>query len=1227
MVTTSLANSSNMTTQTWTSRSDSARLFVERFIQKRRRQPALARWLSWLGLILTALLFPVSLAAQETSSVAGIVVDAVSEEPVEGVFVVVAGQGSLFGRTDEQGVYRIDGVPVGEIELIFTRSGYLNSRLTEIEVVAGEVARASFPLPPREETADETTGDIVELEEFQVTQEEVEEVVINIERRFEADRLVDIFSAEDLARFAEGDVAGAIKRIPGVSVVEGQFAIIRGLEDRYNTTLFNGAPVPSPDPDRQSVQLDLFPSEIVSRLEVSKTFGEELPSNSAGGTLDIITAAYPEVGTFTVKFGTGLGFNENANDTFIQARPGNALGAVGEDESPRWETDASVFVGASTLIGDRNVRFIGTFATEKDYETEIGWEQSRETNSLTFFDTGTDFGSNFVRRQTLDTDNTTVPLSRTYLVDAPPLSLGLVPWEGDLWEYTDSEYTEKESLFLGFGFDLDKEGNHAIDFSYFLSKVYQESVDYRTGQAPDQLVESTSFPGTFLPADQVPLAQPVGFPEDAIPYQQNTLQRGLASDTYSDSPYPYVGDSFIYRLLIEQGAGSGVDFTDAGDFERAAPLDSNFFQSATFLRDRELEIRQVRGEHRIDSGLGFTTVRWHLTRGETSQTESVRRFSFWEAPINSSVPGVERLFRTRGDDTDLGGVRPFLATEADVKEVSDVGFIELEHEIEINENLLLTFSAGVLAEIADREAVSGTADFGTNSPALAASSPEALESAFFANPNANFQEAEFTAKSSRDIDAVFLGAKVSVPGRFEAFAGFRFEDLQITTENFPFTELPPGSPNSLLLPSGETVFGAGGGASDPFGYTNLGIPGGAPSLYTFLLPGYDIFTQSLDPSLIGPDGRFRDPDRDPAARLGLSEEVNGILITGDPLDTTADILRLLNRSTERELILPTLGMSYRPNPNLQFRANFSKTVGRPSLREIGYYLSPVRGSRDLVVGNPLLETSDVRSYDFRAEYVFGDSGDLVAVSIFRKHIDNPIEKIVVSEPTQPDPLPIQTFFNNPGAGIVTGFEFEARTNLEITGIPGAEFFSIGGNFTYIDAKVPNTPAAIAEAEEFLGFEEGIRGSGFSRRNTTYEYAQDRVLTEYPTERRLFNQPEWIGNLDLTFDQPDWGTTATIAYFTISDVLTTVGGTTLRPAGLNPARSLVWRPDLYADSFYQLDLIFSQKIGAWTFRLNVRNLTDTIRRTVYDPEIINPENQVESEYRVGRDYSLSASVTF
>jgi outer membrane receptor protein involved in Fe transport len=138
------------------------------------------------------------------------------------------------------------------------------------------------------------------------------DLMSTVQMRLDSDQLINTLSAEEMSKFAASDVGDALKRVAGVNVVGGQFAVIRGLDDRYSSTLYNNAPIPSPDPSKQSIQLDLFPSDIVSNLQVAKTFGAASPSNSAGGSINIVTQDYPDELTFKVT--TGSGFNERALD-------------------------------------------------------------------------------------------------------------------------------------------------------------------------------------------------------------------------------------------------------------------------------------------------------------------------------------------------------------------------------------------------------------------------------------------------------------------------------------------------------------------------------------------------------------------------------------------------------------------------------------------------------------------------------------------------------------------------------------------------------------------------------------------------------------------------------------------------------------------------------------------------------------------------------------------------
>jgi outer membrane receptor protein involved in Fe transport len=265
---------------------------------------------------------------------------------------------------------------------------------------------------------------------------------------------------------------------------------------------------------------------------------------------------------------------------------------------------------------------------------------------------------------------------------------------------------------------------------------------------------------------------------------------------------------------------------------------------------------------------------------------------------------------------------------------------------------------------------------------------------------------------------------------------------------------------------------------------------------------------------------------------------------------------------------------------------------------------------DLVVGNPQLELSDVESWDFRTEYVWGDLGDLAAFSLFAKQIEKPIESITVRDALNTEGSSsalYRTFFNNPNEARLRGFELEARKSLDFLGVEFLEYFSLGGNFTWIDARVERTDAELARATRFFGVPEGTPAR-FGRMDD---------------ERRLFGQPEYIANADVTFHQPDWGTKVTLAFFQISDILDAAGTANINPDG----RIASFTFDRYIDAYYRLDLILSQKRrvemlgGDLVFKVSVKNLTDSKRQIIYDPEQTADEI-VERSLRVGREFSFS-----
>jgi outer membrane receptor protein involved in Fe transport len=107
-------------------------------------------------------------------------------------------------------------------------------------------------------------------------------------------QVISVLSAEDIARTGEGDIAGALGRVTGLSVVGDGFVYVRGLGDRYSQALLNGLPLPSPEPLRRAVPLDLFPTDVIASSLVQKTYSPNFTGEFGGGVINLTTLAVPD---------------------------------------------------------------------------------------------------------------------------------------------------------------------------------------------------------------------------------------------------------------------------------------------------------------------------------------------------------------------------------------------------------------------------------------------------------------------------------------------------------------------------------------------------------------------------------------------------------------------------------------------------------------------------------------------------------------------------------------------------------------------------------------------------------------------------------------------------------------------------------------------------------------------------------------------------------------------
>ena len=140
--------------------------------------------------------------------------------------------------------------------------------------------------------------------------------------RFEAPVSADFLGSEVISRAGDSDIAAALRRVPGITLVDGKFVYVRGLGERYSSVLVNGAAVPSPDLTRSVVPLDILPTSMVESIKIQKSPSPEATAAFGGGMIDIRTKNVPDGPVASFDF--GYGFNSTSDDEGLSSSAGGS---------------------------------------------------------------------------------------------------------------------------------------------------------------------------------------------------------------------------------------------------------------------------------------------------------------------------------------------------------------------------------------------------------------------------------------------------------------------------------------------------------------------------------------------------------------------------------------------------------------------------------------------------------------------------------------------------------------------------------------------------------------------------------------------------------------------------------------------------------------------------------------------------------------------------------------
>ncbi|MDA0751220.1 MAG: TonB-dependent receptor [Verrucomicrobia bacterium] len=283
--------------------------------------------------------------AQEdvTGTVQGSITDSWEGIPLPGVNVTVRGT-TLGASTDISGQYHLKGVPQGNHILIFNKSGYTRATVADVRVIAAQLSTVNLEMKP----------EFYELEPFDViTDPQLDQSVALLSERQDSAALTDAIGSDFFSRAGAGNAADIMTKVTGASVVGGKYVFIRGLGERYSNTTLNGAEVPSADPDKRAVQMDIFPANAIQSVVTSKTFTPDRPGGFSGGSVDIITKSFPEKFNAQVGFSTTYNTQSSMKDDFL-TYPGGNLDWLGMQDGTRelpaeWEAGG---INSQDLIND-----------------------------------------------------------------------------------------------------------------------------------------------------------------------------------------------------------------------------------------------------------------------------------------------------------------------------------------------------------------------------------------------------------------------------------------------------------------------------------------------------------------------------------------------------------------------------------------------------------------------------------------------------------------------------------------------------------------------------------------------------------------------------------------------------------------------------------------------------------------------------------------------------------
>jgi len=270
---------------------------------------------------LILLLLTFGFTSAQTGTLAGNIIDGEFIEPM--AFANILVKGTTIGTTsDFDGKYQLELEP-STYTIVFSFVGYTTQEISDVVIKEGEVTPLDVTL---------TTNSLEAVVITTSIKRNTENAILNMQKKSVV--VLDGLSAQAIKNTGASNLASAVKNIPGVSIEGGKYVYVRGLGDRYTKSILNGIDIPGLDPDRNTIQMDLFPTNILDNVIILKSASAEYPADFTGGIVDIVTKDFPTKPEYTFSLGTGYNPDMHFNDKYL-TYTGSDTDVFGYDDGTR----------------------------------------------------------------------------------------------------------------------------------------------------------------------------------------------------------------------------------------------------------------------------------------------------------------------------------------------------------------------------------------------------------------------------------------------------------------------------------------------------------------------------------------------------------------------------------------------------------------------------------------------------------------------------------------------------------------------------------------------------------------------------------------------------------------------------------------------------------------------------------------------------------------------------